>query len=404
MANRLLNRQILTRRSGPGRKLETMLVEKPLRPLATSEVLLEVLMVPLHGSFWLASHPDGLHPRFEEFIADGAFVFGNGGVGRVLETGPDCRRMRVGDYVSVMGHLPCRNDDCHGCRVLHRYTECDFGEGLIVGHGKGAPDGTYADYCIIDEIACEVCFQTPARPSELQLLPFMFAFLLADVRNAMTRDSDTLQRQRMLLIGAGYSGHLAAWLLLHTSPGAKILVADTQQGMLESIKQLAPDSIRTVLLPDQTGTTQNEPVSHETIASLERAAAEHFGRRRCDLIFDASSGNTTWLWANTQLLAPGCQCIPFGFASEHLLLDKACLQVSGLKILTSRGVGDLDNRRLAVELIHRGAVDRVAATMSTPGCRLAGLDTALDFIHRQHAMPGSAQRAPRAYISPRYSS
>ena len=396
-----MNRQILTRCTPRGRRLETALVERPLRQLNSGEILIEILFVPIHGSFWLASHPDGLHPRFDEFLADGGFVFGNGGVGRVVQTAPDCRRVQPGDFVSVMGHLPCRRDDCHGCKVLHRYTECDFGEGLIVGHGKGAPDGTYADFSIMGEIACELAFGAQARPSEAQLLPFMFAFLLADVRNALTRDVESLRRQRMLLIGAGYSGHLAAWLVLHARPNARIVVADTQPDMLESIVRMAPDSISAVLLPAQSGERPPERMREVAIERLSRAVAVHFNGRKCDLIFDASSGNTTWLWANTRLLSAGCHCIPYGFGSEHLLLDKNSLQVSGMKVMTSRGVGDLDNRRQAMDLIHRGATKSIVDLLNLPGCRLTGLEEAAEFIRRQHALPASVHRATRVYISPR---
>ena len=93
--------------------------------------------VPMHGSFWLASHPAGLHPRKQEFLRDGGFVFGNGGVGRVVATGSD--NVRPGDYVTIFGHAPCSHYNCYACTVLHRYTECEFKESTILGHGKGAP-------------------------------------------------------------------------------------------------------------------------------------------------------------------------------------------------------------------------------------------------------------------------
>ncbi|MGR9037882.1 MAG: alcohol dehydrogenase catalytic domain-containing protein [Gammaproteobacteria bacterium] len=317
----MMNQQIRTWQVDDGGKhLKTAVVEKPLRALQPDEIVIEVLFVPIHGSFWLASHPDGLHPRYEEFLSGGSFVFGNGGVGRVIAVAEGCSGTRVGDYVSVMGHLPCTNDTCHACRFLHRYTECDFGEGRIVGHGRGAPDGTFSRYCILPESACEVCFKAGDPPSEQALMPYMFGFLLADVRNAMTRDPESLCKQRMLLIGAGYSSHLAAWLLLHFSPQARIVVVDTVQERLKSIARIAPESIQTIELPRRLADGLNafEPEEKigarlaQTIEKIESCMKRFLGHRKCDLVFDASSGNSIPLWSNRRVLSPDTACIAAG--------------------------------------------------------------------------------------------
>ncbi len=407
--NEKTNRQIRTWRVGEGtRTLATGIVEGPLRPLRSGEILIEILFVPIHGSFWMATHPAGIHPRYDEFVSDGGFVFGNGGVARVISVAEDCGRIRPGDYVSVMGHLPCENDDCHSCQVLKRYTECESGGNRIVGHGKGAPDGTFAQYCILPEIACEVCFSSGRPPSEEELMPYMFAFLFADVRNAMTRDPGILERRRMLLIGAGYSGHLAAWLLLHHSPQARIIAVDTQEERLKSIKKIAPESICTMELPRPgTGAThmdQGNPLidgeMKEAVRSIEDGIRKHWGRDKCDLIFDASSGNTSPLWANGRILAPDTHCVVFGFGSDGLFLDKECLQISGLRVYTSRGVGNPDNQRAAVELIRSGASKVIYQGMISESRRLDGLDQALAFIKEQHQLPGLMNRTPNAFMAP----
>ena len=89
MTDTTINLQIRTQRTGNGRQLETVLVETPLRPLGPREVRIAVRYVPMHGSFWLASNPKGIHPRHDEFLAAGGFVFGNGGVGQVIAAAPD---------------------------------------------------------------------------------------------------------------------------------------------------------------------------------------------------------------------------------------------------------------------------------------------------------------------------
>ncbi len=407
--NEKINRQIRTWRTGEGvRTLTSGIVENLLRPLRSGEILIEVLFVPIHGSFWMATHPAGIHPRHDEFVSDGGFVFGNGGVARVISVAEDCARVQAGDFVSVMGHLPCGNEECRSCRVLRRYTECESGGNMIIGHGKGAPDGTFAQYCILPEIACEVCFSSGKPPSEEELMPYMFAFLFADVRNAMTRDPGILEKQRMLLIGAGYSGHLAAWLLLHHSPRARIIAVDTQEERLKSIQQIAPESISTMVLPQAstgvTGADSGNPWTHgeleEVVQSIENAISEHCGGQKCDLVFDASSGHTTPLWANSRILAPNAYCVVFGFGSDGLFLNKECLQISGLRIFTSRGVGDPDNQRAAVELIRSGASKVIYQGMIRESKRLDGLDQALAFIKEQHQLSGLMNRTPNAFLAP----
>jgi threonine dehydrogenase-like Zn-dependent dehydrogenase len=404
-----MNQQIRTWQIADGKKdLKTAVVENPLRELQSDEILIEVLFVPLHGSFWLASHPDGIHPRHEEFLSDGGFVFGNGGVGRVVSIAEGCRVTQVGDYVSVMGHLPCKNDSCYSCRVLHRYTECNFGEGRIVGHGRGAPDGTLSKFCILPENACEICFSAGAPPSEAELMPYMFGFLLADVRNAITRDPETLCKQRMLLIGAGYSGHLAAWIRLQFSPQARIVVVDTLQERLKSISKIAPKSIRTVTLPQRLVEELNTHLTDQKVGAELSAAIEKiessmesfFGHQKCDLVFDASSGNSIPLWANNRLLSPRTHCVIFGFGSDRLILSPECLQISGLRISTSRGVGDLENRGAAMEMIRHGALDIICDELIGDAKKLEGLDQAMAFIRAQHELPLDLFRAPKAYIAP----
>jgi threonine dehydrogenase-like Zn-dependent dehydrogenase len=406
---KVMNQQIRTWQISDGiRDLKTSVVEKPLRALQPGEILIEVLFVPIHGSFWLASHPAGIHPRYEEFLSDGGFVFGNGGVGRVIAVAERCKGTHPGDYVSVMGHLPCNNDSCYACHVLHRYTECDFGEGMIVGHGRGAPDGTFSRFCIFPESACEVCFTASNPPSEKELMPYMFGFLLADVRNAMARNPESLQKKRLLLIGAGHSSHLAACILLHYSPMAKIIVVDTLQERLESIVQIAPESVRTIALPQRLVDGLNTLPPNQNIGAQLAAAIEeiesrmqsYFGHQKCDLVFDGSSGNSIPLWADSRVLGPGTHCVLFGFGSDRISLGQECLQISGLRILTSRGVGNVENRQAVLELIRLGAANNVLDRLIRDSRKLEGLDQALAFIEKQYELPWDLYRVPHAFIAP----
>ena len=388
--------------------LVTELVERELRELREGEILVEVLFVPMHGSFWLASHPSGMHPRKEEFLEAGGFVFGNGGVARVIATSNKTSGPRVGDYVAVLGHIPCSHYNCYACTVLHRYTECEFKESAIIGHGKGAPDGTYGRYAILPPFSYEICFRAEEKPSEDDLLPFMFAFLMADVRNALTRHPDTLRNRRMLLFGAGQSGHIAAYIHLRSTPEAKLVVVEPSPERAASLKSLDPDAVEVYVPPLELVTRLNAkedmPRYREELGSVIDGIADtmkkHFGGRLCNLLFDASSGNTAPLWDNPRILSPACHCIPFGFGSDYVLLNQSLIQVSGLNILMTRGVGNLRNRREIIELIKAGGSRFIHRYLKGESKRLKSLEQAIAFIREQHEPPKMLHEIPHAYVTP----
>lgn len=117
-------------------------------------------------------------------------------------------------------------------------------------------------------------------------------------------------------------------------------------------------------------------------------------------MFDASSGNSLPLWANKRVLSPGTHCVLFGFGSQQLTLTQECLQISGLKISTSRGVGDIENRIAAIAMIRQGATDFILEKFITGAQQLNGLDEALSYIKAQHALSQKLFSAPRAYMVP----
>jgi threonine dehydrogenase-like Zn-dependent dehydrogenase len=401
--------QIRTRyRDASKTELVTELVERELRELREGEILVEILYVPMHGSFWLASHPNGIHPRRDEFLQSGGFVFGNGGVARVIATASKTSGPRPGDFVAVLGHVPCSHYNCYACTVLHRYTECEFKESGIIGHGKAAPDGTYARYAILPPYSYELCYRAEEKPGEEELLPFMFAFLLADVRNALTRHPDTLRNRRMLLFGAGQSGHIAAYIHLKSTPEAKLVVVEPSPERAASLKSLDPDAVEIYVPPKELVARLNAkddmPRYREELGAVTDAIAttmkRHFGGRLCNLLFDASSGNTAPLWDNPRILSPACHCIPFGFGSDYVLLNQSLIQVSGLNILMTRGVGNLRNRREVIELIKAGGSRFIHRYLKGESRRLATLEQALGFIREQHEPPKMLHEIPHAYVTP----
>ena len=402
------HQQIVTRwKDSEQDRLVTSLEEAELPELGPGEILIEVLFVPLHGSFWLASHPDAIHPRKDEFLSKGQFVFGNGGVGRVVQSKEDERVVGTGDYVCVFGHVPCSNYDCYACTVLHRYTECEYGESVIIGHGKNSTDGTYARYAVLPRYSYEVCYRETEKPLKAEVMPFMFGFLVADVRNALTRHPDSLRMRRMLLVGAGFSGQIAAYLHNRTCPESRILVIDSSQERLDTIKAIDPDSIQTLCLPakvsdELNGKHQSVEFRQElcdVIELIRDTMMDHFDGRTCNLLFDSSSGNTTPLWDNSKILGPATHCIPFGFGSQYILLNSSLMQRSGLNILMSRGVGNIRNRKEVIELIKAGASSFVMKSLVETAKECEGLDEAMEFIQSMHNPPKSLREIPHCYIS-----
>lgn len=404
----IINRQLETTwDDSEAGTLKTQLIESAVPVLKPGEILVKLIYVPMHGSFWLATHPQGIHPRKDEFLEEGRFVFGNGGVAQIVATTLDERDCKSGDYVCIFGHVPCRKYDCYACTVLHRYSECDYGESSILGHGKGSTEGTYAEYAVLPRHSYETCFREEEAPSTKMLKSFMFGFLFADVRNALTRHIDSLRMRRMLLIGAGFSGMIAAYIHNRTCPESKIFVVDSSADRLDLLKSIDPDGVGTFLLPGSIANELNSRHQHvgfrhelsNVIEKISEKMHAHFGGRGCNLLFDSSSGNTTPIWDNPQILSPTAHCIPFGFGSQYILLGKELIQMSGLTIMMSRGVGNIRNRKEVIELIKAGAAKFIEEKLLNDTKELHGLDEAIDFVHQMQNPPRKLHKISHAYIS-----
>ena len=100
------------------------------------------------------------------------------------------------------------------------------------------------------------------------------------------------------------------------------------------------------------------------------------------------------------MLSPACHCIPFGFGSDYVLLNQALIQVSGLNVLMSRGVGNLRNRREVIELIKAGGSRFILRYLKGESRRLTSLEAASRFILEQQQPPKMLHEIPHAYIAP----
>lgn len=403
------NLQLVTRWADSNRNsLVTELRAKPLRQIGANEILVRIKSVPTHGSFWLATDPSAVHPRIGDFLRDGEFVFGNGGVGCVTSCGSSVKGVVPGDYVSIFGHYACEHHDCVPCHEYGRYVECFYGEGKILGHGGGALDGTFAQYVILPLGTWVRCFKADEFPADRDLIPFMYSFLVADVRNALSGVKLQKESNSILLFGAGLSGHIAVALLLSAfSREIRIIVADPDDDNLRSIRRLAPDMIRAVSLPRGTLLHSNSPTQdsskndlHAASSLLARVIDEFFPRKRADLIFECSSGDSQIYWANTLVLRPRTMVILFGFGLKNLVLSPELLQTSGLEIRTSRGVGDRENMEEAVVFIKEAGFKMINRFILDRAKRFDSLEIFLDYALGIARSQG--EQIPRAisYICP----
>ncbi len=368
--------------------LNTGLIETSIRQPMAEEILVEMVYVPVHGSFWLATNPQMTHPRIKEFMENDGFVFGNGGVGKVLAVGENIQDTLVGDFVAIFGHTPCKHQDCGACYARHRYVECDYGEGKIIGHGKQSGDGTYARFATLPKYSYEVCSKKDDPINDKTLKALMYSFLLADVRNALTRNDNALNHDTVIIFGAGQSGLLAIHLILKTNDRSKILLIDIDQSRLEHAQKIDNQRIFTYHLNQKNEQTEN-------INLIAKQIEKVFSGKKAGLIFDASSGNSAPLWANTKILGPNCLVIVFGFGSLGATLDNRVFQLSGLEILMSRGVGNLENRKEVVRLIKSNSDEFINRNLTEKSIELVNLKAAMDFISRYQGEEGVI---PQAYI------
>lgn len=384
------NTQLVTSWVDSSRKtLRTSIREKILESPRDEEVLVELHFVPVHGSFWLATNPKALHPRLNEFMSQGEFVFGNGGVGRVLEVGPNNSEVFQGDYIAIFGHAPCKHEDCIGCWQRFQFTECDYNENIILGHGKGAPDGTLAQLVMLPKFSYQKCFSREENSERQQLLRLMFAFLVADVRNALTRSSRIRECKRMLLVGAGLSGFIAAQMQLIQNPSSQLVVLEERPDRAKALADLFPGSV-SVVDGDSKRASDSEWIAEEV---------KHlFAGKLPDLIVDCSSGNSTSLWCNDRMLSAGTICIPFGFGSKGLNLSQEALQMSGMSIFTTRGVGTQENQSDVVKMINAGMLNAVLDFII---CNSEEFNSLHDLLEKVETLQsGENKNYPMCYVRP----
>jgi threonine dehydrogenase-like Zn-dependent dehydrogenase len=391
--SKLKNLQLVCEWENKDKKnIVTNLRTKSVRSLKQDEILVKNIFVPLHGSFWLASSYSKKHPRIQEFMENNQFVFGNGGVSRVIKKHKSVSDVQVGDFVAILGHYPCSNDDCYSCKVLHRYTECQYNEGKIIGHGKGSLDGTLARYTILPKYSYEVCFKKKSKPTSKEIEPFMFSFLLADVRNAITRMPDLLKGNRMAIFGAGLSGTLASYFFSKTTAGSKIFIIDKDYKKIKYLKKKLLCKTSYHVLNKKLCEELEKKVPQYNLGQLlnseikliSKKMNKFFHNKNLNLLMDCSSSNSSQLWSNDEILRESATIIPFGFGSDGIYLSSQIIQKSGLTILMSRGVGNQRNRKETIELIKNDKGKFIKSLLLKNTKKIKGLNNFHKYLKKEN--------------------
>ena len=101
---------------------------------------------------------------------------------------------------------------------------------------------------------------------------------MADVRNTLTRNKDTLHLRRALIIGAGHSGAIAAWLHTHSCPGSRIVVVDTAEDRARRASEIEGGSITPSLsLQELCGIVNREFETRPDLVDRPQLVLNRFG-------------------------------------------------------------------------------------------------------------------------------
>ena len=198
----MINQQLYTSwDTSKKKKLKIILRKNPIRKLKPQEILVKNIYVPIHGSFWLASDPNLKHPRIDEFMNKGGFVFGNGGIAQVIKSSPYLPNVKKGDFVSIFGHTPWKIMIVMPVLFYTVILNVSMKMEKFLDTAKVQMMELLQNilYCHLNltKFVLKVMNFQPKK-----LMPMMLSFLVADVRNALTRLPDVLKSQRMMLFGA----------------------------------------------------------------------------------------------------------------------------------------------------------------------------------------------------------
>ncbi|MCL5073618.1 MAG: alcohol dehydrogenase catalytic domain-containing protein [Actinobacteria bacterium] len=193
-------------------------IEKPA--VADNEMLIEMLCCGLCGSDIIKIFDENLKKPD---------IFGHEVVGKVVETGRNVKKFKLGDIVVAAHHIPCGK--CHYCKHGN-HTMCkQFKETNIV-------PGGFSQYIMLSDK--HINNTTFKLPDGFDLLKALFIEPLACCIRAMDR-IERLENDFFSVVGAGAIGVL--FIQLIKLEKLKVVVIDMDQNRLELAKKIGADFI-----------------------------------------------------------------------------------------------------------------------------------------------------------------
>lgn len=267
---------------GPGAELKD--VPKPSAP--DNGVLVKIKAVSICGTDF---HVFNWDPWASQRIHHAPFIMGHEWAGEVIEVGPECDSLKIGDYVSgeshrICGHcLQCRTGQGHVCQNTRIF-------GVDI-------DGCWADYFAVPEAS--VLKNDPRVPPEIACMQDPLG---NGVHAALAGE---IIGKTVAVLGCGPVG-LFSIAVAHAAGAAEIWASDTTPYRLELAKKIGADHILDVR-------------SQNLEASVQEGT--EFGHG-VDVVLEMS-GAASAIQQAMRLVRPGGRVSLMGIPSQPVSLDIA---------------------------------------------------------------------------------
>lgn len=285
-------------------------------------------------------------------------VIGHEGTGEVVEVGPQVERIRVGDHVSIEGHIPCLA--CPRCRT---------GEMHLCEHLKMigfTVDGCFADYVLVPEICCV---------KNDKSLPWEIASIQDPLGNAVHAVGESkVAGKTVAIFGDGPTGLFAA--AVARSLGAReIFAVGVSPFRLRLMEGLHPDHL--------IDATKNNPV--EIILDQTRGEG-------CDVVLEMSGAEKA-IHDGLRSVRNGGDFTAFGIPSKPVTLDLAKeIILKGVRVRGIFGRRMFETWEEMGRLLSSGRLD--VSSIITHRFPMDEIDKALELLTKEPISAGKIVLIP----------
>lgn len=244
------------------------------------------------------------------------FYFGHEGIGRVIKTGTDVRRVREGDRVALR-----ESPEIGKIGTGHMASHAVLPEPMLIPLPESGLD---ASHWLIEPVACCV--------------------------NALDRGA-VRAGERVALVGCGFMGSILLQGLLHT-PAAEVAAFDVKPEHLELARSLAGSGARL---------TTHDAKSTENLSALDGSF---------DLVVETAASESGFRLSN-RLVKKGGRLLIFSWHHHAFPVDLGYWHVNGITVLNVSPAAHLhfdDCFHQSIPLLHSGILDvgRLVTHVASP--------------------------------------